>query len=40
VGELKSSSAEAKDKAVVAFHDRLAALEGQLARIHEELQLG
>lgn len=40
VGEVKSSSAEAKDKAVVAFHDRLAALEGQLARIHEELQLG
>jgi hypothetical protein len=40
VADLKSSSAEAKNRAVIAFHDRLAALEAQLGRIHEELQLG
>lgn len=40
VGDLKSSSAEAREKAVVAFHQRLAALEQQLGRIHDELQLG
>lgn len=37
---MTSSSAEAKQKAIVAFHERLAVLEQQLGRIHEELQLG
>jgi hypothetical protein len=40
LGDLKSSSAEAKDRAVVDFHDRLVAMEGHLARIVEEVQLG
>ncbi len=40
VGGLNGSSAEAKTQAVAAFYERLAVLEGQLARIHEELQLG
>jgi hypothetical protein len=35
-----SSSAEAIDRAVVAFHERLAVLEVHLGRIHEELHLG
>jgi hypothetical protein len=40
VGSLNGTSAEAKDNAVAAFHERLAILEVQLARIQEELRLG
>ncbi len=40
VGGLSGSSAEAKERAVVAFYERLAALERQLGRIQEELRLG
>jgi hypothetical protein len=40
VGTLGGTSAEAKETAITAFHERLAALERQLARIHDELQLG
>jgi len=40
VGGLNGTSAEAKDRAVAAFYERLTVLEGQLARIHEELRLG
>ena len=40
VGELRGASGEAKEKAVAAFHERLAALEGQLGLIYESLQLG
>jgi hypothetical protein len=40
VGELSGTSAEAKEKAVAVFYERLAILEHQLGRIQEELQLG
>jgi hypothetical protein len=40
VGTLTGTSAEAKERAVAAFYERLAALERQLARIQEELRLG
>ena len=40
VGGLGGTSAEAKERAVVAFYERLAALERQLDRIQEELRLG
>ena len=40
VGSLGGTSAEAKDKAITAFHERLTVLERQLARIHEDLRLG
>jgi len=40
IGTLAGTSAEAKETAVAAFHERLAALERQLGRIHDELQLG
>jgi len=40
VGNLNGTSAEAKERAIEAFHERLAILERQLARIHEELRLG
>jgi hypothetical protein len=39
VGGLAKASAEAKKRAVVAFHDRLAAAERQLDHIQEELRL-
>jgi len=39
-GNLNGTSAEAKDKAVAAFYERMAALERQLGRIQEDLQLG
>jgi hypothetical protein len=39
-GGLSGSSKEAKEKAVCAFYERMVALERQLGRIHEELQLG
>jgi len=34
------TSAEAKEKAIVSFHERMVLLEGQLSRIKEELLLG
>ena len=40
IGNLAGTSAEAKERALAAFHERLAALERQLGRIHEELRLG
>ena len=40
IGTLAGTSAEAREKAIAAFHERLAALERQLGRIHDELQLG
>jgi hypothetical protein len=40
VGGLSGTSAEARDRAVAAFYERLTVLEGQLARIYEELRLG
>jgi hypothetical protein len=40
IGNLGGTSAEAKETAIAAFHAQLAALECQLSRIHEELQLG
>ncbi|HEX9358293.1 MAG TPA: hypothetical protein VF933_31325, partial [Streptosporangiaceae bacterium] len=40
IGSLAGTSAEAKETAIAAFHERLAILERQLSRIHEELQLG
>ena len=40
VGSLSSTSTEAKERAVAAFYDRLAAAEGQLHRIQEGLRLG
>jgi hypothetical protein len=40
VGSLKGTSGEAREKAVIAFHERLAVLERQLSRIHEDLELG
>jgi hypothetical protein len=40
VAKLTGTSAEAKDKAVAIFYDRLLSLEQQLERIQEELELG
>jgi hypothetical protein len=40
VGTLGGASAEAKEKAVRAFYERLTALERQLARILDQLRLG
>ena len=40
IGNLGGTSAEAKETAIAAFHARLTALERQLGRIYEELQLG
>jgi len=37
---LRGTSAEARGKAVVAFHERLLALERSLGQILEELRLG
>jgi hypothetical protein len=39
IGTLCGTSAEAKDKALVAFYDRLVVFERQLSRIQEDLQL-
>ncbi len=38
--DLQGTSGEAREKAVVAFYDRMAVFERQLARIHDEFQLG
>ena len=40
VGGLNGTSAEMKERAVTAFHERLALLESQLGRIQEDLRLG
>lgn len=40
VAAMRGSSDEAKDAAVAAFHDRMAALERQLEKIAEGLRLG
>jgi hypothetical protein len=40
VGDLKGSSDEEKEKAVESFYDRMNAMESQLGRILEDLQLG
>lgn len=40
VDDLKGTSTEAKQKAVIAFYQRLATLERQLGRIQEDLKLG
>jgi hypothetical protein len=40
VGGLSGTSAEAKEKAVTVFYERLLALERQLERIREDLELG
>ncbi len=39
VNRLSGSSAEVKEKAVAAFYERLAAMEQELGRIQEQLQL-
>jgi hypothetical protein len=38
-GSLPGTSVEAKDKAVIVFYKQLLALERQLNRIHEDLEL-
>lgn len=40
VGDLNGTSAEAKEKAIAAFYERMVVLERQLGRIQEDLQLG
>jgi hypothetical protein len=40
VGTLGGASAEAKEKAVLAFYERLTSLERQLAHVLDELRLG
>ena len=40
VGGLNGTSAEMKERAVTAFHERLALLESQLRRIQDDLRLG
>jgi hypothetical protein len=40
VASLRGTSIESKENAVAAFHEWMAVLEGQLARIHDELRFG
>jgi hypothetical protein len=40
IGSLGGTSGEAKDRAIVAFYERITDLERQLSRIQEELKLG
>jgi len=40
VGKMNGSSAEAKERAVAFFYERLLGMERELSRIQEELQLG
>jgi hypothetical protein len=40
VGNLNGTSAEAKEKAVVAFYERMTVLERQLGRIQDDLRSG
>ena len=39
VGNLKGTSPEAKEKAVVAFYERMVVVERQLGRIQDDIQL-
>jgi len=39
-GSLSGTSNEAKEKAVIAFYERMVVLERQLGRIQEDLRLG
>jgi hypothetical protein len=39
IGSLKGASAEAKERAVTAFYERMVVVESQLGRIQEEFQL-
>jgi hypothetical protein len=39
-GSLNGTSAEAKERAVTAFYERMVVVESQLGRIHEDLRLG
>jgi hypothetical protein len=38
-GNLDGTSAEAKNKAVAAFFERMVVVEGELGRIHDDFQL-
>jgi hypothetical protein len=40
VGVLNGTSADMKERAVTAFHERMVFLESQLGRIQEDLRLG
>jgi hypothetical protein len=40
IASLRGTSIESKENAVADFHDWMAVLERQLARIHDELRLG
>jgi hypothetical protein len=40
VGGLNGTSAERKERAATAFHERMALLASQLGRIREDLRLG
>ena len=40
VGTLNGTSAEARDKAIAAFYERMVALERQLGRVQDDLRLG
>jgi hypothetical protein len=40
VGSLNGTSAEAKERAVTAFYERMVVVESQLGRIEEDLRLG
>ena len=40
IDNLSGTSAEAKEKAVIAFYDRMLNLESQLIRIQEDVRLG
>jgi hypothetical protein len=40
VSSLNGISAEAKERAVIAFYERMAMVESQLIRIQEDLRLG
>jgi hypothetical protein len=40
VGRLSGTSAEAKERAVTAFYERLVVAEGLLGQVQEDLRLG
>ena len=40
IAGLNGTSAEAKERAVAAFYERLVVAETQLGRVHDELRLG
>jgi hypothetical protein len=39
IGQLNGTSAEAKEKAVAAFYERMVVLERHLGRIHDDVRL-